>query len=51
MALPGNISIVAHSRPEQAGSDIEITSGLSDGEKVIEKVTDKIQNGTKVKIL
>lgn len=36
---------------KESGNDIEITSGLLDGDKVIEKVTDKIQNGTKVKVL
>ena len=35
---------------KELGSDIEITSGLNNGDKIIEKVTDKIQNGTKVKI-
>lgn len=36
---------------KDVGGDIEITSGLSDGDKVIVKVADKIQNGTKVKVL
>jgi len=42
---------VAVTTGKESGNDIEITSGLSDGDKVIEKVTDKIQNGTKIKIL
>ena len=30
---------------------VEITSGISDGDKVIDKVTDQIKNGIKVKVL
>jgi RND family efflux transporter MFP subunit len=30
---------------------LEITSGISDGEKVIDKITDQIKNGIKVKVL
>jgi RND family efflux transporter MFP subunit len=30
---------------------LEITSGISDGDKVIDKVTDQIKNGIKVKVL
>jgi multidrug efflux pump subunit AcrA (membrane-fusion protein) len=30
---------------------IEITSGISDGDKVIDNITDQIKNGIKVKVL
>jgi multidrug efflux pump subunit AcrA (membrane-fusion protein) len=29
---------------------LEITSGISDGDKVIDKITDQIKNGIKVKV-
>ncbi|MBZ0198539.1 MAG: efflux RND transporter periplasmic adaptor subunit [Ignavibacteriaceae bacterium] len=34
-----------------AGEYLEVLSGLSEGEKVIEEVTDKIKDGVKVKVL
>jgi len=35
----------------QFNAYIEIISGISDGDKVIDNITDKISNGTKVKVL
>ena len=35
----------------QVGSQLEITEGLKAGEKVIEKITDEVRDGVKVKVL
>jgi multidrug efflux pump subunit AcrA (membrane-fusion protein) len=33
------------------GNDVEVISGLETGDKIIDNITDKIQDGTEVEVL
>ncbi|MHB1687601.1 MAG: efflux RND transporter periplasmic adaptor subunit [Ignavibacteriaceae bacterium] len=46
----GKAEEISVSTGRQLGSYVEIKSGLANGDKVIETITDKIKDGTKVKV-